>query len=215
MMDKPSLKGETDGWPTGSVVSAGLSLANLQAMEKAIRGDEFKKITSVAVARRGRLVYETYFDALGPSSLRNTRSATKTVTGILVGIAIDRGLLSGVDAQVLGVFPDKQPVQNPDPRKDKVTVEDFLTMSSILECDDKNSFSRGHEERMYTVEDWVKFALDLPVKGFPAWTTKPEDSPYAEASATAPLGLLPLEVFWSGQPRCLSQSLLKNTYSHH
>jgi CubicO group peptidase (beta-lactamase class C family) len=154
-----------DGWVVGSPDSVGLSAAPLEAMEKAIRAGEFKKIGSVLVARHGKLVYEGYFDG-DASALRDTRSATKSITDVLVGIAIGAKKLSGLDARVLALLPERaRKLQNPDPRKDKITVEDFLTMSSPLECDDWNDASRGNEERMYVVEDWAQFILDLPVRG--------------------------------------------------
>lgn len=153
---------------------------SLQTMEDAVQKGELKKITSVVVLRHGQMVYERYFDG-DASTLRNTRSATKSITGMLVGIAIDRKLISGVDARVFSFFPDKQPFASPDPRKLKITVEDFLTMSSILECDDWNDFSRGNEERIYLVEDWVKFVLDLPVRGFSSFHPAPATLPYGRS----------------------------------
>jgi CubicO group peptidase (beta-lactamase class C family) len=161
----PAPESRNDGWPTATMESAGLASKPLQDLETAVRAGDFKKIGSVLIARHGKLVYEGYFDG-DTNTLRDTRSATKSITDVLVGIAIGEKKLIGVDARVLQLLPEHaRRLQNPDPRKDKITVEDFLTMSSPLECDDWNDASRGNEERMYVVEDWAQFILDLPIRG--------------------------------------------------
>ena len=155
----------TGGWTKIGVADGGLSEAKLRAMSAAVRSEQFKKIGSVLIAHHGKLVYEDYVEG-DTNTLRDTRSASKSITDVLIGIAIQEGKLSGVDAKVLALLPDHvRRLQNPDPRKSMIAVEDFLTMSSPLECDDWNDASRGNEERMYLVEDWTQFILDLPIRG--------------------------------------------------
>lgn len=144
---------------------AALSAAPLDAMATEIKDGKFGPIGSVLIAHHGKPVYQGYFSG-DADTLRDTRSATKTITGMLVGIALDRHLIKGVDAKILTLLPDYARVlQNRDKRKSAITIEDFLTMSSPLECDDWNDASRGNEERMYLVEDWARFILELPIRG--------------------------------------------------
>src|SRR5262245_42969420 len=60
------------------------------------------------------------------------RSATKSITSLLVGIAIDRGEIASVHANVADLLP----LLAKDLAKAKLTIEDLLTMRSGLACND-------------------------------------------------------------------------------
>ncbi len=179
-------------WTLLTPEQSGVAAEQWAPLRQALDGEEYPGISSVLVARDGHLLYERYrdTDADGDSValLRDTRSATKTVTGMLVGIAFDQGLFGAVDDPIMPLFADHR-AANPDPRKAQTSFADLLTMSSLLECNDDNPYSSGNEERMYVTEDWTGFVLDLPIKGFAPWMSKPEDSPYGRSFSYCTAGV--------------------------
>jgi CubicO group peptidase (beta-lactamase class C family) len=181
-----------DGLAVAAATAAGFDPRLLTTLGERIRDGSFQRITSVLVMVDGKLVYEGYWNGASRDTQQDIRSASKTVTSMLVGQAIARGAISGVGAKVFDFFAGRRPWKYPDPRKQQITIEDLLTMSSPLECDDENQFSSGNEERMYVTEDWLGFFLDLPIKGYAPWATKPKDSPYGRSFSYCTAGVFAL-----------------------
>jgi CubicO group peptidase (beta-lactamase class C family) len=180
-----------DGWKVAAPADVGVDAARLAELSARIEDQTFKNITSILVAREGRLIHEAYFNGGERERLNDVRSASKSVTSLLIGAAIDRGLIPGVDAKVFGFFADRR-WAHPDARKLAFTLEDLLTMSAPWECNDDNQFSSGNEERMYVAEDWLQFALDLPMRGYAPWDTLPADAPYGRSFSYCTAGTLVL-----------------------
>jgi CubicO group peptidase (beta-lactamase class C family) len=177
----------------GAVTATEASAANERwadtgTLEDNVRNGDYGTVTSILIMERGQIVYEGYFNGANADTLHNTRSVTKTITGMAVGSAVDEGLLS-VDTPAATLFQDIAPFENPDPRKLKMTIEDMITMSGILECNDSDNFSRGAESRMHNVEDWPSFFWDLPIRGYPGWAQKPATAKYGRVFAYCSAGV--------------------------
>ena len=146
---------------TDTAVAAGFDGAQLEA---SIKDETYRQITSVLVAKDGQLDYAGYFGGADANTLHNTRSATKSVTAMAVGAAIDDGFLKGVDSKAFAAFARERPFRFSSSAKDAITVRDLLTMSSALACNDNEWSSPGNEEHMHPARRWLYFVLDLPVE---------------------------------------------------
>ena len=165
---------ENDGWATASLARAGLRAEPLRALIDGIlttKTDWFNVpyVQGVLVARHGRLALEEYFYGFDGDRTHDMRSASKSITSVLAGIAIDRGAAFSTSSPVASLlgYPS---LANPDPRKSRITVGDALSMQSGLACDDNDDASPGNEDRMYAQTqqlDYYKFALDLPMSAEP------------------------------------------------
>ena len=131
-------------------------------------------IHSVLVARGGKLVLEHYGagrdDAwgrdlgvvrFGPEVLHDVRSVSKSVVGLLYGIALGRGLVPGPEAGLLAQFPEYGDLAG-DPGRAGITVRHALDMTMGTDWDEMSvpySDPRNSEIAMEMAADRLRFVL--------------------------------------------------------
>jgi CubicO group peptidase (beta-lactamase class C family) len=149
-------------WTIVKPAAGGIDAAPLRGLRAAIERGDYPKTTSVLIVREGKLVFEDYFGAGGREVLNNTRSATKAFTALAVGLAIRDGAIASPQARAFAYLSDLKPFQNDTAAKQAITLEDMMTMSSALDCDDSVEASPGNEDKMHPQPNWTRWAVDLP-----------------------------------------------------
>ena len=130
-------------------------------------------VKSFMLQRDGRLLVDAHRFGMRADRPTNVKSVAKSLLSLLVGIAIERGHLRGVQQSIGEFFPDYF-ARRPDPVKQSITIQDLLTMRSGLA-----STSRRNYGRWVLSDDWVEFVLDRPLVDEPGGTEAARPDPTA------------------------------------
>jgi CubicO group peptidase (beta-lactamase class C family) len=121
---------------------------------------ELPRLRSLVVSRRGDIVLERYFNGARATQPANIKSASKSIISALVGIAIARGHLKGLDQPISDFFPEL--ANDPDPVKRSITIEDLVTMRSGLESTSGRNYGAWVQS-----PNWVRYVLNRPMRAEP------------------------------------------------
>lgn len=155
-----------DGWRVSTPAAVGMDSATLaRGYAHMARDRELRTATSLLVVRDGILVAEGYFGEGARERLNDTRSVTKSVTALVLGIAIEEGEIRGVRQPLADFYPEHLG-PGADPRKRAITLEDLLTMRSGLRWDEHANRDR-HPLGMYRALDGIRYVLWFPAEEAP------------------------------------------------
>lgn len=115
--------------------------------------ETIEALETVVVSRDGEIIAERGYRGHSPDDPTNIKSASKTVVSALVGMAIDRGLIEGVDQKIGDFLADDFP-DNPDPRLAEVSVGQLLSMQAGLAPTSGPNYGRW-----VMSSNWVRSAL--------------------------------------------------------
>lgn len=155
--EAPSTAFTGDAWREASPESVGLDPERLARGVE--RVGELAGLRSLLVVRHGRIVAErSYAGSDLNQRPHDVKSASKSLLSALVGIALDRGELPGLDATVGELLPEY--AAGLPPEKRAITLEQLLAMSSGLA-----STSGEHYGAWVSSGDWTRAALARPLVG--------------------------------------------------
>lgn len=150
------------------------SVSNLLTLINDTPPNDFR---GLVVLKDDKIVIEEYFNTFWRISIHDIRSAGKSITSVLLGIAINEGLVQNLEQSVYSFFPkDKYPSINEDYKK--IKLKHLLEMSSGLDADTDNTNTVGHAVHWMASENWIDYLLSVPM------TTEPgEKWVYADIHA--------------------------------
>ncbi len=142
---------------------------------------EFTGLHAVFVARRGQKVFESYFEghderwgtplgkvAFDAHTLHDVRSVSKSVVGLLYGIALDEGRVPALDTPLLEAFPAYTGLAG-DERRRSIRISHALAMTMGLEWNEDLPYNdpRNSEIAMERSKDRYRYVLERPIAAPP------------------------------------------------
>jgi CubicO group peptidase (beta-lactamase class C family) len=165
-----------DGWSIAAPEEVGLDGPSLCGLDTFLDQWPRRNIHAVVVTRRGKLVFERYFAgdddrwvvssdfvSFSPTEKHDIRSISKSVTALLVGIALSEGKFPPLDTPVIDFFPEYAELRTPD--KARITFRHLLTMSHGLAWDETVAWNApdNNERQMLEAMDPYRYVLEQPV----------------------------------------------------
>jgi CubicO group peptidase (beta-lactamase class C family) len=154
-------------WRRATPEQVGLDAGRIAGLVGRIRGNQIPSIHSLLVVRQGYLAVEEYFNGSTAESVHTLQSVTKSVTSLLLGIAVDQGAVASVDRPVIGFFPEYSDLRNLDERKRAMTLRDILTMRTGLDWSEDPYEGSPLQALNATRTEWIRFVLDWPMREAP------------------------------------------------
>lgn len=121
--------------------------------------DEYP-INAEVIVKDGVIVDEYYKEGYDQNSVFTLQSTSKSITSALIGIAIDKGYIEGVNVPISTYFP--QILESGSEYKSQITIWNLLTHTTGLDASDTANW-----DEWLASDNWVNYVLERPATSRP------------------------------------------------
>lgn len=163
--------------PRISPEKAGFNRDSINALDDTISNFQQRDYRALMVIKDNKIVLEYYYNQFWRYHIHDIRSAGKSITALLLGVAIKEGLVKDLNQDVYSFFPKKKyPSLHEDYKK--VKLIHLLNMVSGLDADSDNPETPGQAGHWIAREEWLTYLLSIPLANKPG-----EEWVYADINA--------------------------------
>ena len=185
----------TQSWPISTMEAEGIDAAAIEALVEDFEAGHYGLVDHFTLIRHGHIVADHHFDhdyatIAAPhvkrdhpydydhpswhpyyqgTDLHTLQSVTKSITSVVLGIAIDeRFIPDGVGTPAMSFFEAYEPDMS-DIRRVAMTVEDLLTMRSGIDWNEMISYDDATNSciLMEDSDKWIQYVIDRPMREKP------------------------------------------------
>ncbi len=152
--------------PTMSLEEAGFNRDSINALDDIISDFDQNDFRGMVVIKDHKMVIEYFYNSTERADINDIRSAGKSFTSLLLGIALDEGLVQNLDQDVYSFFPkEKYPSVHEDYKQ--VKIRHLLDMSSGLDADSDDWKTPGNAGQWMSKDEWVSYLLGISLADKP------------------------------------------------
>lgn len=155
-----SPKDLNDGWSIGNIIDFNIDYTELRKLIDSINSKALVNTHSVLISKNKKLVFEAYFDGFNAQIPHDLRSASKSISSAIIGIAVDDGIIESVDEKLYNFIP-REYQYTKDSLKSKIKLKHLLTMSSGLDVN--NEAQEDNYQNAGNPNSWLKTVLEAPM----------------------------------------------------
>ncbi|MBN1989457.1 MAG: serine hydrolase [Bacteroidales bacterium] len=148
-----------------------LSVDSLKIIQADIRSGLYGKISSLVISKDGKIDTEIYFGVSTSNTLHPISSVTKSITSILVGIGLDKGLISSVDKPAYTYFPELENLFKQSPEKKSITIRHLLDQTAGFAWNEWNPHYSYADNALVELtnsrDKWYESIFNLPLESPP------------------------------------------------
>ena len=136
-----------------------------EEIDRLIREKRYRLVNSVIIWQEGKILAERYYNGFNQESRNVLRSVMKSILSAVTGIALQKGLLPGLDvpvSQYLEEFREKRDLLHP-----MITLRHLLTMTSGIYWTGGIHYHCPMMEQLRRSRKWVSYIADCPVTDIP------------------------------------------------